>query len=72
MKLISFIITCDAALYARRSCFANAILAAFVLFAAAFLSGCAAMANPDDSDLPWAETPEWELTPNLPSSMMNQ
>ncbi len=36
------------------------------------LTGCAAMADPDSSELPWAQTNEWELAPNIPASMLNQ
>ncbi len=46
------------------------LLAACVL--SLLLTGCAAMADPDSSDLPWAQTNEWELAPNIPSSMLNQ
>lgn len=46
-------------------------LAATLFVAAALaLAGCAAMADPEASDLPWAQTNEWELAPNLPQSML--
>ncbi len=39
--------------------------------ALAFDAGCAAMADPNESELPWTDSPGWEHTPNLPSSMIN-
>ena len=42
------------------------------LAAAAFCAaGCEAMRNPEDSDLPWAESHSWETQPALPQSMLN-
>ena len=46
-------------------------LAAALVAAAFFGAGCEAMRDPDDSDLPWAETHSWETQPNLPQSMLN-
>ncbi len=48
-----------------------AVLAAAAL-ALAFGSGCKAMADPEGTDLPWAETHSWETAPNLPGSMLGQ
>ncbi len=44
-------------------------VAVLVLFTSA---GCKAMANPDGTDLPWAERPNWEFSPNVPQSMLQQ
>ncbi len=48
-----------------------------MLFAGAALvlltsAGCKAMADPDGTDLPWTERPNWEFAPNVPQSMMQQ
>ena len=43
--------------------------AALALFLGA---GCQAMADPEGTDLPWAETHSWETAPNLPGSMLGQ
>ena len=48
-----------------------AVLAAAAL-ALALGSGCKAMADPEGTDLPWAETHPWETAPNLPGSMLGQ
>ena len=48
-----------------------AVLAAAVL-AVALGSGCKAMADPEGTDLPWAETHSWETAPNIPGSMLGQ
>ena len=55
----------------RRPAFASAAVALAALFAMLCAAGCAAMRDPDDSDLPWAETRSWETQPALPQSMMN-
>ncbi len=49
----------------------GAAFAAAAILAALLAAGCSAMRDPDDSDLPWAETHSWETQPNLPHSMMN-
>ena len=48
-----------------------AVLAAAAL-ALALGAGCKAMADPEGTDLPWAETHSWETAPNLPGSMLGQ
>ncbi len=48
-----------------------AVLAAAAL-ALALGSGCKAMADPEGTDLPWAETHPWETAPTLPGSMLGQ
>ena len=48
-----------------------AVLAATAL-ALALGYGCKAMADPEGTDLPWAETHSWETAPNLPGSMLGQ
>ena len=48
-----------------------AVLAAAAL-AVALGAGCKAMADPDGTDLPWAETHSWETAPNLPGSLLGQ
>ena len=48
-----------------------AVLAAAAL-ALALAPGCNAMADPEGTDLPWAETHPWETAPNLPGSMLGQ
>lgn len=48
-----------------------AVLAAAAL-ALALGPGCKAMADPEGTDLPWAETHSWETAPNLPGSMLGQ
>ena len=48
-----------------------AVLAAAAL-AFALGAGCKAMADPDGTDLPWAETHSWETAPNLPGSLLGQ
>ena len=55
----------------RRNRRAAAFLAAAAL-ALALGAGCKAMADPDGTDLPWAETHSWETAPNLPGSMLGQ
>lgn len=50
-------------------------LAAALAAAALALSlgaGCKAMADPEGTDLPWAETHSWETAPNIPGSMLGQ
>lgn len=48
-----------------------AVLAAAAL-ALALGPGCKTMADPEGTDLPWAETHSWETAPNLPGSMLGQ
>jgi len=50
--------------------FAAAISAA--AFVITVVSGCQAMADPDGTDLPWAERPAWEYAPNIPGSMLER
>ena len=52
----------------KRRGLAAALAAALAL---AFGAGCAAMADPEGSELPWTDSHGWEHTPNLPSSMLN-
>lgn len=37
-----------------------------------FANGCKSMADPENSDLSWAERPEWEFAPAVPQSMYNR
>ena len=34
-------------------------------------AGCAAMSDPDNSDLPWSQHNSWEDAPNIPPLMLN-
>lgn len=34
-------------------------------------AGCAAMSDPEKSDLPWSQHNPWEDAPNIPPSMLN-
>ncbi len=34
-------------------------------------AGCAAMSDPEKSDLPWSQHNSWEDAPNIPPSMLN-
>ncbi len=56
--------------------FTKMIYFAAAVSAAAFVltisSGCKAMADPDGTDLPWAERPAWEYAPNVPGSMLER
>ena len=36
-----------------------------------FAAGCAAMSDPESSDLPWTQHNSWEDAPNIPPSMLN-
>ena len=53
----------------RRTGTAAALAAVLALLA--FGTGCAAMADPEGSELPWTDSHGWEHSPNLPSSMLN-
>lgn len=56
--------------YTKIIAIAAAICAAAIALTGA--SGCKAMADPDGTDLPWAERPSWEYAPNIPGSMIQQ
>ncbi len=50
----------------------GAVLAAAALLLAVTVCGCKAMSDPDGTDLNWAERPEWEFSPAIPSSMLQR
>ena len=47
---------------------------AILALAAAIIAsaGCTSMADPDGTNLPWGERPDWEFAPSVPQSMMNR
>lgn len=48
------------------------ILVVFVLTICGLVSGCKSMANPDGTDLNWAERESWEGVPGALQSMLNE
>ena len=48
------------------------LLIAFMLSIAGLASGCKAMADPDGTDLNWAERESWEGVPGALQSMLNE
>ncbi len=52
--------------------FAQAAFLGCVIVLLALAGGCSSMADPDGTDLPWAERPPWEFAPSIPQSMLPQ
>jgi hypothetical protein len=48
------------------------LLIVLVLFVVGLASGCKAMADPDGTDLNWAERESWEGVPGALQSMLNE
>lgn len=48
------------------------LLIAFMLSIVGLASGCKAMADPDGTDLNWAERESWEGVPGALQSMLNE
>lgn len=48
------------------------ILVVFALLICGLVSGCKSMADPDGTDLNWAERESWEGVPGALQSMLNE